>query len=297
MGYNPAKAFGMEMSFTSLPGCPPGWSPKAAFDMSSTIGYWTWCEYQDPKNLSPGSLQTPDGVVCGLALNDSPVVVGQCMGQNTNGGSDVTSCPANTNMKSSHWRDDGRSSGHGLGFCTTTAFVLPPTGYLDTPTTDHSGNLNGWVYDPATPSASSYLDFYLDGPPGLGVFVAHVLANGSRPDVDAAFVITGDHGFSFTLPPQYQDSKVHAVWAYAIGSAANNGNNPLITNTPARFLVCGAGSTFCSYTNQCIATGASCVPCVPATCLPGDCGNFPNGCGGTLNCGICPPLCTNCKVP
>lgn len=28
--------------------------------------------------------------------------------------------------------------------------------------------------------------------------------------------------------------------------------------------------------------------CVPASCNPGECGTKPNGCGGTINCGVCP---------
>src|SRR5262249_46469472 len=160
---------------------------------------WVWCEYQDPRNLSLGQMQTPDGVTCGLALNAAPEgAVGQCMGVNTDGGADVTACPAGMLMKPSHWYDDGRPAGHAPRFGTTSAFLLPPRGTLDTPTTDHSGSLNGWAYDPSTASSSIYVDFYVDGPAGSGTFAGRVLADQSRPDVDAAFAIAGNHGFSFT---------------------------------------------------------------------------------------------------
>jgi hypothetical protein len=298
MGYNPAKWFGWETDDTTHPaGCPPGWSPKQALDMGSSWGHWIWCEYQDPRNLSPGALRTPDGVACGMGLNEDPGrAVGQCMGLNTDNGQDLTACPANTNMKSSHWYDDGRSAGRGLGWCTTRDFVLPPRAVLDTPTSDHTGNLNGWAYDPATPSASIAVDFYVDGPAGLGTGIARVTADGSRPDVNAVYVITGNHGFSFSLPAQYRDGKVHSVYAYAIGNGANSGNNPAISNTPAGFRICGAGTTYCSYTNSCIASGASCAACVPRSC-EGGCGTVSNGCGGTMYCGACPPTCKNCYVP
>jgi hypothetical protein len=29
--------------------------------------------------------------------------------------------------------------------------------------------------------------------------------------------------------------------------------------------------------------------CVPARCVPGECGTRPDYCGGTLYCGACPP--------
>jgi hypothetical protein len=33
----------------------------------------------------------------------------------------------------------------------------------------------------------------------------------------------------------------------------------------------------------------NCGPCcTPATCQPGECGDKPDGCGGTVNCGCCP---------
>ena len=38
--------------------------------------------------------------------------------------------------------------------------------------------------------------------------------------------------------------------------------------------------------------------CVPETCSPGECGTRPNGCGGTLNCGVCPdPIVTIAPSP
>eukprot|EP01116_Phalansterium_solitarium_P019695 TRINITY_DN55_c0_g2_i4.p1 TRINITY_DN55_c0_g2~~TRINITY_DN55_c0_g2_i4.p1 ORF type:complete len:1428 (-),score=66.20 TRINITY_DN55_c0_g2_i4:417-4700(-) len=54
---------------------------------------------------------------------------------------------------------------------------------------------------------------------------------------------------------------------------------------------CTAGQ-YCNNTGQCetrVATTAAPAPCVPVSSCPANsCGPYPDGCGGTLNCGSCP---------
>jgi hypothetical protein len=128
MGYDPAKYFGLTQDGPApgIPGCPPGWNPQKAFDMSSDYGYWTWCEYQDPNHLSDGqpSVQ-PLGIACGIAHNHSVLgTVGECMGYITNNSSNRAFCAAP--LAASAWRDMGEPSNVGLGFCTVTSNPLPP---------------------------------------------------------------------------------------------------------------------------------------------------------------------------
>jgi hypothetical protein len=83
----------------------------------------------------------------------------------------------------------------------------------------------GWAYDPNSSSSEISMHFYVDGPAGSGQFAGSVVASASRPDVNAAFGIAGNHGFGFTLPSQYW-AGTHTVYVYAIDTWG--GNNPLI---------------------------------------------------------------------
>ena len=137
MGYDAANYFSLPQDGPApgIPGCPPGWIPQKAFDMSSDYGYWTWCEYQDPNHLSDGSPSVqPLGIACGIAHNRSgSATVGQCMGYLTNNTSNRAFCPAP--LASAAWRDMGEPSGVGLGFCTVTSNPLPPPYHAPPPPT------------------------------------------------------------------------------------------------------------------------------------------------------------------
>jgi hypothetical protein len=146
MGFNPALSFygifegppppGQPPPPPALPGCPPGWAPHKAFDMSSNTGYWTWCEYLDPNHLSAGSpTVSAVGIACGMSHNWSSEK-GSCMGYSTLTYASQAACPPG--MAASHWTDYGQPSGIGLGFCTTTSNVLPAPAPLP-PTSCPSG--------------------------------------------------------------------------------------------------------------------------------------------------------------
>ena len=139
MGYDPAvgavdahgQPLRLDWPSSGMPGCPEGWRPRKAFDMSSDYGYWVWCEYLDPNNLSDGSpTVAASGVACGISHNDRSDwhyqggVVGQCMGYTTFSVGYPANCPGMTG--SPEWLDSGEDDRTGLGFCTTGSTLPPP---------------------------------------------------------------------------------------------------------------------------------------------------------------------------
>lgn len=81
----------------------------------------------------------------------------------------------------------------------------------------------GWAYDLDNTSQSVAIHIYADGPAGSGSFVTSIVAAGSRPDVEKAFGITGDHGYTTFTPNSLKDGKEHDIYLYAIDS--NGGSN------------------------------------------------------------------------
>ncbi len=108
-----------------------------------------------------------------------------------------------------------------------------PTGNFEAASCD---SFSGWAFDPDTPSQSIAVHVYKDGPPG--VFSGGFTANISRPDVNAAFGITGNHGFVISpVPDQFKDGLPHSVYIYAINTDPN-GQNVLIGGSPKSIPAC-----------------------------------------------------------
>ena len=99
-----------------------------------------------------------------------------------------------------------------------------PIATLDSITTgNHTITIRGWAFDPDTPSASIGVHIYIGGSAGDSNAEVHIFtANTSRPDVNSAYGISGDHGFEITIPTL--KSGTQAVHIYAINS--ESGNNP-----------------------------------------------------------------------
>jgi hypothetical protein len=106
------------MGFDAAHQCPKGWIARVGSDLNAPSscnggpGGFVWCEYLDPNNLCTGDCQLvnqPAGLVCGITDNDRRN--GLCLGQRTD-----IACPAGWARKG--WYDDGRSGGHGIGWCT-----------------------------------------------------------------------------------------------------------------------------------------------------------------------------------
>ena len=135
------------------------------------------------------------------------------------------------------------SGNPGPGSCdyTTRSFTItinvtgnPPVSHLDSATCT---NLSGWTFDPNDSSVSLNVDIYVNGPASPSQPGHRYLANVYRPDVNAAYGITGNHGFQIDpstdsfLKTYAQSDKQFTVYLYAIGvnsSGQKDGDNPLI---------------------------------------------------------------------
>jgi hypothetical protein len=53
----------------------------------------------------------------------------------------------------------------------------------------------------------------------------------------------------------------------------------------------------CAGYGDCCANRDEVCGCVPNECAPGDCGEVPDGCGGTVDCGECPVAACTARVP
>jgi len=91
--------------------------------------------------------------------------------------------------------------------CRTVQVPRPPTGALDAVTTTPSSvTASGWAMDPDTREPIQ-VHMYVDGDSRA------FTANGSRPDVDAAFGNGAAHGFTATMPAA---PGTHRVCVYAV---------------------------------------------------------------------------------
>ncbi|MBI3294689.1 MAG: hypothetical protein HYZ71_08155, partial [Deltaproteobacteria bacterium] len=102
----------------------------------------------------------------------------------------------------------GLSGGHGFSFVDSI----------------NSGVVSGWAYDPNLSAESIWVHLYGGGPAGIGTGPFVVRANVARPDVNSTRNVSGNHGFSFLLPLQFQRGQK----VYAYGIDLNGGTNPLI---------------------------------------------------------------------
>jgi hypothetical protein len=92
-----------------------------------------------------------------------------------------------------------------------------PMGYLDSAAPSAgSVRLSGWAYDPDQPETAIQVAVYRDGA-GVGWFPT----GGSRPDVNAVFGISGNHGFGFDVPTSPGRHRFE-VYAINVGPASGN---------------------------------------------------------------------------
>ena len=118
-----------------------------------------------------------------------------------------------------------------LGCSSVTVPQTPaPLGYVDA-TRIQSLNgqaslvVDGWTFDPAIPAASNSVHVYVTSPDGTRTGYAFA-ADRSRPDLNKAFGIAGNHGFS-TSTPLTQRGR-YTVCSYGIGLAEFGAGNPLL---------------------------------------------------------------------
>ena len=106
-----------------------------------------------------------------------------------------------------------------------------PIGYLDVITS--SGAIEGWTYDVTNSSVSTQVFVYMDGPIGKGTLVGSTVANLVRSDVNRVMRVTGNHGFSWKIPAEYQKNQ-HSWYAYGAASSDLN-TRALLTKSPKSF--------------------------------------------------------------
>lgn len=116
----------------------------------------------------------------------------------------------------------GTAGTNSLLGCRTVYGTVPPAGYVDVMAASGSNvTVNGWAFDPNSNSSSIPVHVYVNG--GWGI---DGVANLPRGDVNGAFGISGQHGFSITVPGKLSRG-ANTVCAYAIG-VTQGGNNGAI---------------------------------------------------------------------
>jgi hypothetical protein len=86
-----------------------------------------------------------------------------------------------------------------------------------------NGNLSGWAFDPYYTDSEINVEIYVDGPgPGQAgtTDLGAIPTDQPRPDVNsyppfAGYGLTGNHGFSYTIPTAYQDGQNHTFYVIA----------------------------------------------------------------------------------
>jgi Zn-dependent metalloprotease len=136
-------------------------------------------------------------------------------------------------------------------------------GHVDSVGSD--GVVRGWALDVNSKSTSIAVHYYIGGPAGSGAAGFATTANISRPDVNSVWGATGDHGFQFTVPAQYQDGYSHSIYVYAID--AQGLHNPLLDGKAYYFTVgtppdpgpgqCTSG-IYCECTGTCVKSQYTC---------------------------------------
>jgi FG-GAP repeat len=109
-----------------------------------------------------------------------------------------------------------------------------PIGSMDT--IDGNGVISGWAADKDVPSQSIMVHFYIDAPVGQGTYIGGTTANISRPDVNTAVGITGNHGYRWTLPTQYRNGTPRKIHVYAIDDSGKSAN-PQLSYSPRYYSV------------------------------------------------------------
>src|SRR3989338_329494 len=97
-----------------------------------------------------------------------------------------------------------------------------------------SGVIKGWSYDPDSSSSSNDAHIYVNGPAGQGTLVSGVITNIDRADVNAAFGITGKHGFEYAIPEAYRNGQQYSFYVYGI-DYNDATKNTLLTGSPKIF--------------------------------------------------------------
>lgn len=126
--------------------------------------------------------------------------------------------PAGTNTYCTYALDIEGLGNKTLGCQTVFVGPLPPVGALDAVSTGTSQivNLRGWAFDPSSTNASVKVAVYRNGI-GLGNYSL----TSYRPDVNAAYSLTGNRGYDLALPSQPGGTNTYCVYALDTEAVAN----------------------------------------------------------------------------
>jgi hypothetical protein len=132
---------------------------------------------------------------------------------------------------------------HGFGFWipnllkdnrphTLKVYALDETGYTELTTSPQTfqfsevagrvdgvgpwGMTQGWALDYQLGTEKLAVRAYLDGTSDTGRLIRMVTANAPRPDVNQATRVAGDHGFKFSIAPEFRDDRMHTLRVYAL---------------------------------------------------------------------------------
>jgi len=108
-----------------------------------------------------------------------------------------------------------------------TVINRAPVGYFDS--ISDSAIAQGWALDQDTPSVSIDVHIYIGGPAGTGYPGWAVPTNVYRSDVNSQYGATGNHGFWWQLPEEYNHG-TQTLYIYGINSQA--GTNPQLSRSP-----------------------------------------------------------------
>ncbi len=130
--------------------------------------------------------------------------------------------------------DDKLEANHNTRIDKTMTISVPnhkPKGCFDTATNAGDGKirLTGWAFDDDSPSKSLNLHIYVGGAYGSGVPMKTATANVSRPDVNKAYGITGNHGFDVTISTTYTGKQ--PIYIYIIDDKVEANHNTRIDKT------------------------------------------------------------------
>ena len=175
----------------------------------------------------------------------------------------------------------------------------PPIGTIDSVTSGAVGScgyVGGWAFDPDVPSQSIHVHIYVDGQAGSGAWGKDTGATSvSRSDVNTVYGITGTHGYGYQIPSNIATAGTHTVYAYGIGIdgiGVQDGQNPLLKNSPATFTCCDNNHTWNSTSNTCVAnttnSDGQCSTTTRNGCIPSTTASTNNVNGTSAYTWTCP---------
>ena len=118
--------------------------------------------------------------------------------------------------------------------------------------------LYGWAYNSAASTTSIPVEIYVGGAHGTGTLAATVTADQPRADVNRVLGITGDHGFEWAVPAQYQ-SRAQDFYVYAL----DRSSTPTVWTqlspdaAPLRLRAVGT-EDYCQHHGPCIVDQGDC---------------------------------------